>query len=463
MKQISNPLHKLSLTVVAVAIVIFSVQAIITNLVSPAETATALSITSITANSGSIDGGNLVTITGDFDIPHTPTDIVQISAGSHSLALTRDNQIFAWGNNFNGRLGDGTLVHRSTPVSVDMTGVLAGKNISRVFAANTYSLALSAEGRVYGWGDGENEQLGNSTNTLNNPFPVAVDTTGALAGKTITQISAGFSQVLALSSDGGLYAWGGIFSPSTPGSLGDGTWSSSNIPVAVDMSGVLSNRTITQISAGAWHSLALDDQGNVFAWGGNSLGQLGNGTNIDSNIPIAIDLSNVLASGETITSIAASRTASFALSNRGNLYAWGDNSSGQLGNVTNTDSNLPISAGNLGALTNRTIVQIFIGSSDYVIAQDYEGNFYTWGNGAFGQLGNGTIGQNSNIPVAVYSSSALAGRNITQVAAGSLHALVLDSTIWLTSPTEPQQSKSARPYTPSISNQINQQGRWKRL
>lgn len=398
-------------------------KGIILNTINPTETATALSITSITSNVGATTGGELVTITGDFDIPHVPTDIVQISASAHSLVLTRDNRLFSWG--LGGRLGDGTWATSVIPVEVDMTGVLSGKTISYITTSNIHSLALSDEGRVYGWGVNDAGQIGDGTNIWR-ISPVAVDTTGVLAGKVVVQLftgSNGFS--LALSSDGNLYAWGGSGNPGTIISMGNGTWGNSNVPVAVDMTGVLAGRTITQAATGA-HALVLDDEGNIFAWGNNASGQFGDGTTNSSNVPIAIDMSSVLDSGEVITYVAANYSSSFALSNYGNLFAWGNNSHGQLGNGTNINSSVPIQVNTHGALAGHNVQKISAAGGAGVLAQDSEGNLFTWGENYKGQLGDGTF-INSLSPVAVYSSGALAGRTITQISAGVWHSLVLDS------------------------------------
>ena len=116
-------------------------------------------------------------------------------------------------------------------------------------------------------------------------------------GKTISQISAGSVHSLALDSEGQIYAWGS----NSYGQLGNGGTTRSNTPVKVDTSGVLDGKTISQISAGNYHSLALDSEGQIYAWGGNHYGQLGNGDTTDSNTPVQTNFSNML--DRSITSI----------------------------------------------------------------------------------------------------------------------------------------------------------------
>jgi alpha-tubulin suppressor-like RCC1 family protein len=138
-----------------------------------------------------------------------------------------------------------------------------------------------------------------------------------LAGKTIVKIAAGDNHVLALASDGTVYSWGA----NNFGQLGNGTNINSNVPVAVNTSGVLFGKHIIDISADAAHSIALASDGTVYTWGSNSSGQLGNGTNISSNVPVAVNTSGVLA-GKTIIKVSAGRDFSLALDSNGKVYSW---------------------------------------------------------------------------------------------------------------------------------------------
>ena len=413
--------------IAAIAVMaVFSLQTIILNTLNPVDKANALSITSITSNIGSIDGGELVTITGDFGIPtDVPLNIVEISAGTnHTLALDSNGQIWAWGANGNGQLGNGTNTASSVPVEVDTTGVLAGRDIVQVAAGGEYSLALDSEGRVFSWGSNTNGQLGNgSTWGVYSNVPVEIDTTGVLAGRDIVQIVAGGFHSFAIDSEGSVFAWGSNWA----GQLGDGTNTNSNVPVEVDMTGVLAGRSIAQAVAGIWHSLALDSEGNVFAWGSNTDDQLGNGTNTSSNVPVEVDMTGVLA-GRNIVQIVADSTDfahSLALDDKGSVFAWGSNWAGQLGDGTNTSSNIPVEVDMTGVLAGRDIVQVAAGGG-YSLALDSKGRVFSWGNGLSGQLGNGT-NTTSNAPVEVDTTGVLAGLDIVQITTGTNHLLALDN------------------------------------
>jgi len=408
MKISKTSLARLSFFVTVAVMVIFSVQTAIINLISSEKTVTALSITSITSNFGPTEGGELVTITGDFDIPKGATQIT--SGQNHSLAIAGNGDIFAWGSNIAGRLGNGTNIDSNVPVAVDMSGVLAGRTITQVEAGSNHSLALDSEGRVFAWGNNSSGQLGNGVGTGSSNVPVAVDMSGVLAGRTITQIAAGASYSLALDDEGMVFSWGS----GTSGVLGNGASTASNVPVAVDTSGVLAGRTIAQISANNNLSLALDDEGSVFAWGWNAGGgQLGNGsTNTSSNIPVAVDTSGVLA-GRTIVQVAAGVLFALALDDQGDIFAWGAGSGGTLGNGTTTNSNLPVAVDMSGVLAGRNIAQIAAGSSRS-FALDIDGNVFAWG--VF--IGDGSY-TSSSVPAAICASGALVNQTITQIASSA--------------------------------------------
>ena len=146
---------------------------------------------------------------------------------------------------------------------------------------------------------------------------------------------------------------------------GIGGW---NIPV------MAAEPTIVQIAAGDWHSLALFSDGSLFAWGANSTGQLGDGTNMIKYSPVKI--------GTGFTAIAVGNNHSLAL--KGNiLFAWGDNSYGQLGDGTNINRNSPVQIG-----TGYSAI-----AAGYNHSLALKGNtLYAWGDNGYGQLGNGTSG-----------------------------------------------------------------------
>ena len=176
--------------------------------------------------------------------------------------------------------------------------------------------------------------------------------------KSVVSIAAGYGHSLVLCSDGTLVAWGDNFS----GQLGNDSTTTDSVPVEVTLTGVLSGKTVTGIGAGWDHSLALCSDGTLAAWGGNAYGQLGNNSTTDSLVPVAVTQSGVLA-GKTVASVTVREDHNLALCSDGTLAAWGDNSSGQLGNNSMSGSSVPVAVYQSGILAGKTIDTIAAGVS----------------------------------------------------------------------------------------------------
>ncbi len=222
-------------------------------------------------------------------------------------------------------------------------------------------------------------------------------------------ISAGANQSFVLCSDSTVRSWG--WNPY--GQLGNGTNTDSNIPVQVSaLSG------IKAIAGGGGHCLALKNDSTLMAWGGNFLGQLGNGTNTDSNIPVQVSALS------DITAIAGGdEEHSLALKSDGTLWTWGRNFEGQLGigiSGWGIQSNLPVQVSVLSGMI------AIAGGRYHSLAVKNDGTAWAWGANGAGQLGNGTTTE-SNVPVQI---SALSG--IIAIAGGGWHSLALknDGTVW---------------------------------
>ena len=354
-----------------------------------------------------------------------PISAQRIAAGdSHSIAIDPSGNLFTWGANLFGQLGNGNNTDSNVPVAVTTSGVLAGKTITAVAAGRYHSIALASDGKVYSWGSNAFGQLGNGTN-IDSAEPIAVTTSGVLAGKTITAIAAGIYFSIALASDGTVYTWGDNFA----GQLGNGTDQKSLVPVKVYADVALSGKIITAISAGGSYSVALASDGTVYTWGSNANGQLGNGNWTNSYAPVAVSTSGVL-SGKTITAIAAGGSHSVALASDGTVYSWGSNSIGQLGigqlAIGNyIASNIPVAVTTSGVLSGKSITAITAGTNHtLVVASDRTA--YAWGSNIRGQFGNGNT-TDSIIPVAITTSGALSGKIVTTIAAAESHSIALAS------------------------------------
>ena len=350
--------------------------------------------------------------------------VTAIAAGYHHTCAVADGRAYCWGwDSYGaGELGDNSSTNTSVPVAVDTSGVLAGKTITAISAGAYHSCAV-ADGQAYCWGKNRSGQLGNDSTTDSTvPVPVPVDTSGVLAGKTVTAISAGAYHSCAV-ADGQAYCWG--FGGA--GQLGNNSTTDSTVPfpapvpvpVAVDTAGVLADKTITAITAGYHHTCAVAD-GHSYCWGRNSSGQLGNNSTIDSTVPVAVNTSGVLAD-KTITAIAAGGNGHTCAVADGRAYCWGRNKNGRLGNNSTIDTRVPIAVAS-GVLARKTVTAITAGYNHTCAVAD--GQAYCWGYNRNGRLGNNSTTK-SRVPVAVNTSGPLHHTLVTAIAAGGSHTAAI--------------------------------------
>ncbi|MEV5571818.1 Ig-like domain repeat protein [Spirillospora sp. NPDC052269] len=326
--------------------------------------------------------------------------LTQIAAGhSHSLGLTSDGRVLAWGNNSNGQLGDDSTTTRRTPVWVHLPG---GVTITQISAGSFQSMALTSDGRVLAWGQNNLGQLGDGT-TITRPAPVLV---ALPLDVTITQISSGSQHNLGLTSDGRVLSWGW----NSSGQLGDGTTTQRLTPVPVALPpGV----TIDQIDSGYYHNLALTSDGHVLGWGDNYYGAVGDGSTTQRNSPVPV----ALPPGVTITQVSAGYYQSLALASNGQVLAWGYNEFGQLGDGTTTERLTPVPVALPGGVT---VTQISAGWG-HSLALTSHGRVLGWGGNDDGALGDGTT-VNRYTPVFM---EAPPGHAVTEVSAGWRVSLML--------------------------------------
>lgn len=230
-------------------------------------------------------------------------------------------------------------------------------------------------------------------NTTDRSVPTGI--TGATGTRTV---SSGAYHGLALSDDGNVTAWGwnGV------GEVGDGTTTDRATPARV-----VGLSDVTAVSAGAYHSLALRADGTVWAWGWNAFGQVGDGTATDRHAPVKVaGLSNVVA-------VAAGSYHSLALRADGTVWAWGWNGVGQLGNGTVDNALTPRQVTGLQGVVG------IAGAYAHSLAVLSDGTMRAWGWNVTGQLGDGTV-VDRHTPVPVLGVTGAVG-----AAGGALHSLAL--------------------------------------
>jgi alpha-tubulin suppressor-like RCC1 family protein len=329
-------------------------------------------------DNGQLGTGDTANRTVAVAVPNLAGVIATAVGASHSLALTADGTVWAWGDNSSGQLGIGTATDQLSPVQVRTSATDTLHSVTSIAAASNTSYALTSESAVFAWGINATGQLG--TNTMSSEsFAVPVHgilNAGFLTG--VTAIAATGGTTYALMADGSVLAWG----LNAGGQVGDGTLTQRLTPVQVSSlgPGVVS---ITAIAGGA---AALKSDGSVFAWGLNGAGQIGDGTTAVRVAPVAI---TALGSGSGVVAVGAGggvgQGHTFALKSDGTLLSWGTNGSGQLGDGTLaahlTPQPVPAAGSDLRSVA---------GGALHSLALDSVGNVWSWGANGSGQLGDGT-------------------------------------------------------------------------
>jgi alpha-tubulin suppressor-like RCC1 family protein/predicted peptidase len=380
------------------------------------------------------------TIPGEYvpvrvDLGFDGSQVKQIAAGSrHNVALLQDGRVFAWGFNLSGQLGNGKsgpFSDQKTPVRVE--GL---KDIVQVAAGNNFSLALAADGRVYGWGGNNCGQLGDSDTTRRQTGPIRIE-----GISDVREIDAEDSYAVALKQDGTVWAWGANIN----GQLGNGTFARSHVPVQVldpdDASGFLSD--IVHLEAGARTVVALKTDGTIRCWGDGEYGQLGKGFakhGPGTTLPFkSLDKSDPTGYLTNVRSVAEGRCFTAVLKNDGTVHSWGLNRHGELG-LGDYEPEIDPSDPHMTADFFTTVVhprmvdgldgvvKIAAGMNHTVILKE-DGSVWSWGYNKLmssGVLGAGNL-DGSKSPV-----RALGLTDIREIYAGMNHnfAIGRDGTIW---------------------------------
>ena len=301
-----------------------------------------------------------------------------ISAGFyHTVALKADGTLWAWGDDTKGQLGDGSAASsQSAPVKIG-----TDTNWTAVAAGDFHTLALKSDGSLWAWGDNSDFQVGNGAVVPGiQAVPVRIGTAADWVA-----FAAGGSHSLALKADHTLWGWGSNGS----GQLGNGTGIDAVSPVQIVLAPPFVNTDWTAVAAGQSHSAALKSDGSLWSWGSNLFGRLGDGTSLNSPAPVR-------ETGGATTWVAVSTSDFHTVGRRsdGSIWSWGGNSNGQLGNGTVTDAPAPVK---VGAEVDWAEVDA---GSIHTVALKSNGTFWSWGDNASGQLGDGTNIQ-KNSPVSV--------------------------------------------------------------
>jgi alpha-tubulin suppressor-like RCC1 family protein len=337
---------------------------------------------------GEIGNGTLGTkVTSPVQIGTDSTWAFVSSGSAHTVAIRKDGTLWAWGADGSGELGIGTT---ATSVSAP-TRVGTANNWASVSAGESHTVAVKIDGTLWAWGYNYYGQIGNGNSGTNVLSPVIIG-----ADTNWTSASAGAHHTVAVKADGTLWAWGH-----------DGT-SATNVLSPVQVG---ADTNWASVSAGTDYTVALRTDGTLWAWGDNYYGQIGNGSS-GSVVLTPFELST----DNNWASVSAGNRHAVAVKTDGTLWAWGYNSDGQVGNGSRAVATQPQPIGSGFRLPSA--------GSNYSLAVDSLGRLRTWGSNGQGQLGNGAA-TFSSIP-------KLLGGGFYDVAIGDSHVLAVksDGTLW---------------------------------
>ncbi|OYU29566.1 MAG: RCC1 repeat-containing protein [Burkholderiales bacterium PBB2] len=363
------------------------------------------SVTALSAGrvgAGAVLSDGTVWTWGGYDAVTPPTKLAGVVGPAtalrvgeyHLVVQLTDGTLVAAGGNFNGQLGDGTSATPAAGATVKPLGVSGP--VKAFAAGNKHTLAIDANGRILGWGDDLKGQTGSASETTRN-VPAVVAKLGLA-----NEVAAGDSHSLALLRDGTVMGWGDNFG----GAVGSGNTGVRTTPEAVrGLTG------IRHISAAKASSAALDAAGALWVWGDNSRGQLARPLE-ESGINVPIKAKDVQA----LAQVALGGTHSVGLDASGKVWAWGDNTEGQLGDASKIGGPTPRSVAGLSD------IRALAAGEAHTLALDGQGRVWAWGRNKFAQVSPAD-------DMVVSAPVQVAGLpRVVAVAAGLGSSLALDDT-----------------------------------
>jgi alpha-tubulin suppressor-like RCC1 family protein len=329
-----------------------------------------------------------------------------VAGGSNfCYGIQSNGTLWSWGNNANGQLGSNNRTNRSSPVQV---GALS--TWTQISNGNTFAINIRSDGTMWGCGDNFFGYLGLGDNSpRSSPVQIA-------ASQNWTQVSTCGYFSLAINSNGTL--WG--FGRALTGAMGNNTSGNFSNPQQIGIAG-----NWVRVSCGYRYVAAIQAPGTLWAWGQNGFGQLGTNNTIDVSTPIQVGAENYWAQVSCGDSGSSASGYMLALQSNGTLWAWGNNSLGQLGFGDLTHRSSPTQVGNISTWTQVSSY----GSFSYALKSD--GTVWATGNNSTGQLGfNNQTAVSS--PVQISSTSPDSSVIWTTIANGNYHSLGVQSggTLW---------------------------------
>lgn len=350
--------------------------------------------------------------TAASDAAATPSAAIAMANTGFAV---QDGVLYGWGDNSHGELGGGITTNQPTPVPVARGAIPDGVSIVQISAATDHTLALGSDGKVYAWGNNADDELGDGT-TTSSDTPVAVAQGAIPDGVKIVKVVAVSFESYALGDDGKVYAWG---DPLGAGFLGDGTATEAATPIAVAQGQVPDGVKIVDVAVSdVTEDVALiGDDGKAYVFGSrNNADQLGStDTSFTTTAPVSIP-QGAIPSGVNLVQVVATTDSFEALGDDGHAYGWGGNGSGELGTVTGSVSNPAPAAADQGAIPDGVKLVDLASLLGGIVSIGDDGHAYGWGVDNAGQLGNGTPPQMIAVaPVAVSTGEVPVGVKLVAV------------------------------------------------
>ncbi len=341
----------------------------------------------------------------------TPSFIDVAAGRAHSCGLTAAGEVYCWGEDALGQLGDGgALLASATPARIDTSAVTGSRTFTQVTTRADHSCALASDGVAYCWGEDADGQLGNGG--LGATLPTAVDTASIAGNRAFVQLTAGGQHTCGLMADGAAYCWGS----DSAGQLGDGgTSADSATPSPVAQSTI----PFLHLAAGKSFTCGVSADGFVHCWGSDSHGQLGNGAaTTPAQSPARVNTASVVGSASFIAVVAGGQHACGLTAERV-AYCWGSDVAGALG-----DGGASANAEVPSPVDTSTLLDRFTtltAGHDLTCGTTSRGATYCWGSDSDGQLGDGGALADSQVPVAVDTSALAGNRALVRLSAGAFH------------------------------------------
>ena len=351
--------------------------------------------------------------------------LVRLSAGgNHTCGLTAEYMPYCWGSDTYGQLGDGgTSAPAQSPVPVDAGQASGWTSIIQLTAGDEHNCAVTSNGEPICWGGDGLGGLGNGGIGLDVHMTSRVVTSPITGDKSFVHIDAGGFYSCGLTSQAVAYCWG----YGSWGRLGDaGGEDDSQVPVLVDTSQVPGETTFGSINAGVAHTCGLTSAGVPYCWGYGGAGQMGNGSETQTNTrPVPVDTTPL--AGGTFVQVKGGYWHTCGLTAGGAIYCWGDDANGQLGDGgAATRSTVPVAVDTNSITGEKSFIQMTVGYY-HSCGITADGVAYCWGDDDYHQLGDGGVDADSQIPVAVDTSRITGEKSFVQIVSGWYHTCGLTS------------------------------------